>query len=201
MGTREKLLNLGGKLFEERGYDGVSVRDVIKLAGANLGAITYHFGSKEAFFAEVVSRKIEPLMKMGRTIVASGNGPEEKLRSMLETFAFHVLHTEPSLKVLFAEALASGKRLPKAAIEGIVWRNKQVMLVLNDGIKKKIFRKCDVECAAWSFFGMLSGYILYRSMISGQKREVAYTEAYVRRIVNAAMDIFLNGVCAPGRKK
>jgi len=136
MDTREKLLIVGSKLFEERGYESVSVRDIIKIAGANLGAITYHFGSKEAFFGEVVARKIEPIMKMGRTIVASGKGPSDKLRAILETFAFYVLHTEPSLKVLFAEALAGNKRLPKAAINGIIWRNRTVMDVLNAGIRQ-----------------------------------------------------------------
>ena len=195
MRTRDRLLEIGGKLFEEHGYEGVSVRDVIKAAGANLGAITYHFGSKEAFFGAVVTRKIEPIMKMGLTIVASGKGPREKLRAMLEAFAFYVLHTEPALKVLFAEALAGGRRLPKAAIDGIIWRNKKVAEVLNDGIKKGIFRKIDVECAAWSFFGMLSGYILYKPVIAGQKRHGAYSEDYVRRIVDAVMDIFLSGVC------
>ena len=138
-------------------------------------------------------------MRMGLTIVASGKGPREKLRAMLEAFAFYVLHTEPALKVLFAEALAGGRRLPKAAIEAIIWRNKKVAEVLHDGIRKGLFRKVDIECAAWSFFGMLTGYILYKPIIAGQKRHSAYTEAYVRRIVDAAMDIFLDGVCR--RKK
>ncbi|MDD4872619.1 MAG: TetR/AcrR family transcriptional regulator [Kiritimatiellae bacterium] len=202
MGTKQKLLEIGGKMFEKYGYEGVSVRDVIKAAGANLGAITYHFGSKEAFFCEVVARKIEPMMKMGHTVVATGKGPKEKLRAILETYAFYVMHTEPALKVLFAEALAGGRRLPKAAITAIIWRNKKVIEVLNDGIEEGIFRKCDVECAAWSFFGMLAGYILYRPIITGQKREGAYSEEYVRRIVDTAMDIFLYGVCSSkGRTK
>ena len=52
--TRESLIAVGRKLFAERGFRGTSVRAVTLAAEANLGAITYHFGSKEAFYHQVL---------------------------------------------------------------------------------------------------------------------------------------------------
>jgi AcrR family transcriptional regulator len=37
------------------------VRDIIKAAGANLGAINYHFGTKDRLALEVFARRIEPV--------------------------------------------------------------------------------------------------------------------------------------------
>src|SRR5262245_35079543 len=52
--ARERLLDVGRELFCRRGYDGVSVREITSQAEANLGAITYHFGSKESLYHAVI---------------------------------------------------------------------------------------------------------------------------------------------------
>jgi AcrR family transcriptional regulator len=48
-------------LFSQNGIEGTSVRDIIKEAGANLGAINYHFGTKDRLALEVFARRIEPV--------------------------------------------------------------------------------------------------------------------------------------------
>jgi AcrR family transcriptional regulator len=48
-------------LFSQDGIEATSVRDIIKAAGANLGAINYHFGSKERLALEVFARRVQPV--------------------------------------------------------------------------------------------------------------------------------------------
>jgi TetR/AcrR family transcriptional regulator, regulator of cefoperazone and chloramphenicol sensitivity len=57
-GTRERLLDAAERLFAARGFAGTSVREIAEEAGTNLGAINYHFRSKENLYAEVFSRRI-----------------------------------------------------------------------------------------------------------------------------------------------
>ena len=52
--TREHLLLAAGKLFSEHGFDSTSTRAIAEASGANLAAIHYHFGSKEALFLAVL---------------------------------------------------------------------------------------------------------------------------------------------------
>jgi AcrR family transcriptional regulator len=59
--TRTQLLDAAERLFAERGYRGTSIRAVTDLAGANLAAVGYHFGSKAELFAAVARRVIEPI--------------------------------------------------------------------------------------------------------------------------------------------
>lgn len=61
--TPDRLLDAAEELFAEFGYNGVSVRDIVELAKANLGAIPYHFGSKENLFKEVILRRAVPLRR------------------------------------------------------------------------------------------------------------------------------------------
>jgi AcrR family transcriptional regulator len=59
--TRTQLLDAAERLFAERGYRGTSVRAITELAGANLAAVGYHFGSKAELLAAVARRVIEPI--------------------------------------------------------------------------------------------------------------------------------------------
>ncbi|WP_433697094.1 TetR/AcrR family transcriptional regulator [Nocardiopsis sp. CA-288880] len=59
--TRTQLLDAAEHLFAERGYRGTSVRAITDLAGANLAAVGYHFGSKAELMAAVARRVVEPI--------------------------------------------------------------------------------------------------------------------------------------------
>jgi AcrR family transcriptional regulator len=59
--TRVALLDAAERLFSQNGIEGTSVREIIKAAGANLGAINYHFGTKDRLALEVFARRIEPV--------------------------------------------------------------------------------------------------------------------------------------------
>ena len=58
--TVERLLDAAEVLFAESGFDAVGMRALADAAGVNLGAATYHFGSKEALYTEVFLRRFRP---------------------------------------------------------------------------------------------------------------------------------------------
>ncbi|ADH67408.1 MULTISPECIES: TetR/AcrR family transcriptional regulator [Nocardiopsis] len=59
--TRTQILDAAERLFAERGYRGTSVRAITDLAGANLAAVGYHFGSKAELMSAVARRVVEPI--------------------------------------------------------------------------------------------------------------------------------------------
>lgn len=59
--TKTKLLEAAESLFAHEGVDRASLRSITQAAGANLAAVHYHFGSKEALVREVLARRLGPL--------------------------------------------------------------------------------------------------------------------------------------------
>lgn len=64
--TREALLLAAREVVRDKGLAGATSREITTVAGANLAAITYHFGSKdelvaEALFAEI-QRRVTPVL-------------------------------------------------------------------------------------------------------------------------------------------
>ncbi len=52
--TRQKIIDAAGRLFAEKGFKGVTVRDIAGSAKVHLGALNYHFRTKEALYREVL---------------------------------------------------------------------------------------------------------------------------------------------------
>jgi TetR/AcrR family transcriptional regulator, regulator of cefoperazone and chloramphenicol sensitivity len=52
--TRQKLIDVAGQTFSEKGFEATTVREVCQLAGVNIAAIHYHFGDKERLYIEAV---------------------------------------------------------------------------------------------------------------------------------------------------
>lgn len=53
---RERILEVAGTLFRERGYNGVGVADIMKRAGLTHGGFYGHFASKDDLAAEMTAR-------------------------------------------------------------------------------------------------------------------------------------------------
>jgi AcrR family transcriptional regulator len=52
--TRARLLSAAGEVFADAGYRAATIRDICKRARANVAAVNYHFGDKEALYAAVL---------------------------------------------------------------------------------------------------------------------------------------------------
>jgi TetR/AcrR family transcriptional regulator, regulator of cefoperazone and chloramphenicol sensitivity len=56
--TRERLLSTAERLFAERGFSKVTVREICRSARANVAAVNYHFSGKQGLYDEVVRTAI-----------------------------------------------------------------------------------------------------------------------------------------------
>jgi AcrR family transcriptional regulator len=78
---RDRLIMVAMQLFAERGFDGVTVRDIAKEAGVSIGLINHHFVSKEGLRAAVDAHFLE------RTSKAIARGAREVASADLDTVA------------------------------------------------------------------------------------------------------------------
>jgi AcrR family transcriptional regulator len=76
--TRTAIMNAAERLYADRGFADVTLRDIVAAANVNLAAVNYHFGSKDELIAELyVSRSLatnrERLNEL-KTAEAQGGG-------------------------------------------------------------------------------------------------------------------------------
>jgi len=90
--NRERILEVAGQLFRERGFDGIGVADLMKEAGLTHGGFYGHFASKEELMAEASARALtntfaflskqaeraagDPLSTVAKSYLSSGHSDD-----------------------------------------------------------------------------------------------------------------------------
>ena len=115
-GTAAALIDAGRELFPTHGYEGTSIRALTGLAGVNLGAVTYHFGSKEALYEAVAVSVMSPLRDVLTRIAALPTSPLARLDQLVRE-ALHYLQDHPEMPRFMLQQLASDRPIPPVAAE------------------------------------------------------------------------------------
>ncbi len=87
--VRDALLETAAKLFSNNGYSAVSMREIAKAANANVGSLTYHFGSKANLLREIYERHTEPMNHRRMELLGEARrigDPDDRLRAILRAY-------------------------------------------------------------------------------------------------------------------
>lgn len=86
--TRERLLEAAKRLFSERGFEQVTVREVCREAGANVALVNYYFGDKLGLYNVVVDEALAALAAFNHRLMAAPEDatPEAKLGWFIRGF-------------------------------------------------------------------------------------------------------------------
>ncbi|MEV8048225.1 TetR/AcrR family transcriptional regulator [Streptomyces griseoluteus] len=85
---REQLLSVGARLFSESPYDDVWIERVAEIAGVSRGLLYHYFPTKRDFFAAVVERESERMLRM--TAAVPGVPVREQLGAGLDAYLGYV---------------------------------------------------------------------------------------------------------------
>lgn len=83
--TKAQILDAAIRLFGERSFDTVSLRDITAAAKANLGAVNYHFGSKLNLIREVLKALAAPINEERIALLTDYEASLKGARPDLET--------------------------------------------------------------------------------------------------------------------
>ncbi|MET7763303.1 TetR/AcrR family transcriptional regulator [Streptomyces sp. NPDC005393] len=119
---KEQLLSVGARLFAQHPYDDVWIERVAGIAGVSRGLLYHYFPTKRDFFAAVVHRESERMLRL--TAAVPGLPFREQITTGLDAFlgyveehasgfrAFHRAEAagDPTVRAVYREALAAQER-------------------------------------------------------------------------------------------
>ncbi len=194
--TRQALIRAGRRLFAERGYDGASVRAITRAASANLGSITYHFGSKRALYGAVVSESAAPLVaRVTAAAGVPGAGALDRVEAVVRAF-FAALAEMPELPQLILQEMAVGRDPPAEAVAAVRGMLAALRGVIETGQEEGAIRAGDPTLFAVSLVSQPLHMTLLRRMVravagldvtepAARQPMVDHAVAFVRRGVAA----------------
>jgi len=115
--TRQRILDIAGQVFAEKGHGRATSKEICAAAGVNLAAVNYHFGGKDGLYQAVLVEAHGHLVSLDdlRAIAGDGTAPEKQfdrlLRRLLEPKSPRA-RPAWALRVLVQEMMAPSPHVP-----------------------------------------------------------------------------------------
>ncbi|MEJ2187288.1 MAG: TetR/AcrR family transcriptional regulator [Gemmatimonadota bacterium] len=130
--TATALLRAATRLFAARGYAGTSIRAITAEAGANLGAVTYHFGTKQELYSAVLRNLFMPLAESVESAAAGRGDALDRIEAILRLFFAH-LSKHPEMPPLLLHEVAAGRALPEGGFVQVLRIVSAITSVIQEG--------------------------------------------------------------------
>lgn len=198
-GVRAKLVVEAAQLFAGRGYDGVTVDEIVAAAQVNKRMVYHYFGNKDGIYQAAVTHVFASLQTLETGMIESYAGqsdPEGGIRKLISLY-FSFLETHPEfVRILQWENLGEGRHLSEVE----VGMSKNPILghleaLLKEGVAKGVFRAdLDPRLVLTSLIGLSLIYFSNRFTLS-RSVGIDFEKAdNLRRAALHAEGVFLSGL-------
>lgn len=185
--TRTLILEAAAVAFAERGYDGVSMNDLVRESGLTKGAFYFHFPSKDEIALAAFRTKQLELVAQVAELTAGASTATERLRGLLVHRA-RLLREDPSLRIvarLGAELnVRSGPESEYATFQHVALDFLQGLI--EDGQRSGEFRtELDAGHAARTLFALIVGLDTLSLLDSSGEDITERTDAALELVIPA----------------
>lgn len=155
---KQQILEVAEELFARHGFEGTSVRELAKKAGINIAMISYYFGSKEKLFEELVEYRAGFMRERLQLLSHDEKfDPMTKIGIMIDFYVERIVTNNKFSRILHRELSLQQRSEMHSAIADILLRNLfEIRKIINDGVRKKIFKKVDAELVIATIIGTLT---------------------------------------------
>lgn len=163
---KEHIMNAAIELFAEKGFEGSSIRDLATRADVNVAMVNYYFGSKDKLFEAIVEYKASFMRGKLDEIEANTELTEiEKIDAIIENYVAKILSNPSFHRVLHQELLMGDREAMHENIIKVFVRNtKTLRSIIEQGIKKKVFKKVDPELTMATLIGTINQVMLSKAL-------------------------------------
>lgn len=156
-GLRDKIIDTALHLFEEKGFHGVSINEIVKAAGTSKGGFYHHFQSKDELLYVIhdvfITYAIENAHQADRLYTKASERLQAIIKGFVNVFHLYKAH----LTVFYQEAIY----LP-SEYEAIIRKKREefrltIQRVIEDGKQQGEFRpEIEVEIVVMAILGMVN---------------------------------------------
>ncbi len=158
--TAGKILEVASKLFAEKGFSNVSVRDICRETGTTAPVIYYYFGNKKGLFDAVARKQISMEDFIGRLTKSSkGGDPRKGLEAFISTYLSSFPEHTFDIGLYMRDSASLDKHSAQMVFTDLERIKDVASKLVRRGMDAGEFRKTDPTLAAECLLGMLNRVI------------------------------------------
>jgi len=124
------IINAALQLFSERGFDGVSMRQVAEMAGVSKANIYHHFESKQALYIAVLRSSVTETHKILEPLADSTESFESRLKRFMTAHLSQIFKHSMNSRLILREAMDQDEGQAKTMADKVVGENFRLLIAL-----------------------------------------------------------------------
>ncbi len=93
--TRARLIEAAGQVFADEGFRNATVREICRRAGANVAAVNYHFGGKQALYNAALRLHMDEAARKYPLDASPDASPRERLTVFVTNLLRRIIEKGP----------------------------------------------------------------------------------------------------------
>ncbi|WP_082234085.1 TetR/AcrR family transcriptional regulator [Halobacillus massiliensis] len=138
---REKIINTSLTLFEQHGFHGVTVKQIVEASNTSKGGFYHYFYSKEELLFVIHDSFITYVSKEAKDAIATHSSPVNQIQAIIRSFIKVFDLYKPHISVFYQESKYLKPAYEKQIKEKRDEFKQMVLQVIEDGQKAGHFRK------------------------------------------------------------
>lgn len=144
-------------LFEQNGFHGVSVNEIVKECGTSKGGFYHHFSSKDELLFVIHDYFISYVLMKAQEAISESIHPSEKMQRIIVSFVKVFDLYKPHISVFYQESIYLKPPYVEAIKKKREMYKEIIFSVIQEGIEKGEFRsELPVEITGMSILGMVN---------------------------------------------
>jgi len=138
--TKRKIFQVSAKLFAEKGYNGVSMREISENSGVTKPTIYYYFKNKEGIYKALVEKGLFDAEDAMERVIKMKIPAKQKLVALTK-LRFNQVLKHPEFSKFYISLLFTSEKLPFLESYRLLvdQHREKFMSIIEDGINSKEF--------------------------------------------------------------
>jgi AcrR family transcriptional regulator len=207
--TYERLLQAGLELLDEKGFEGLKVRQVAEKAGVNLGMFHYHFKTKDEFTRQVLKHMYDKFFA-DFSLETTGDGdPVERLRRALMSLGRFIRENRTLVLGMLEDAMHDNQVVVNFVTDNFPRHANVLAELIKECQAKGLMEKKPFYLILPHFLGALAAPSIVVGVLEKVKTKTFFGVAFALfknqilsdEALKTRIDIVLRGLGAPERKQ
>lgn len=195
--TKDRIIDAAVALFNTKGFNGTSVRDISQKAKVNVANIAYYFENKEGLLEHLVTTFLEGYIQEVEAVITvlEEKGPTECLYKLIQSLLrYHHEHRHIA-RFVYREISLDTVLIREIMTTYLTKEKYYLKMVFEQGMKEKAFKKLNIPYVILQLKGMLSMPYLHPQYLAEVlhvfSHETFFIEQYKKELENWVHQVIL----------
>ncbi|MFZ3589423.1 forespore capture DNA-binding protein RefZ [Bacillus sp. DJP31] len=179
--SKERVIQASISLFNAKGFDGTSIRDIATLANVNVAIVSYYFKNKKGLMEYLLSDFLNQYIKVMEDVLHLSISASVTLHEMTRALLEFQTEKRDLARFVYREMTLDNVLIREVMTTYLAKEKFYLNQLFERGVRSKEFRKMSIPAVITQFKGMLSMPFLQPQYLTEVLHVIPYEDYFIKQ--------------------